>query len=47
MVHLAHANGFLPGTYRPLAETLADRYYVIGLPSRPLWPGRRREGIAD
>ena len=47
IVHLAHANGFPPGTYRPLTETLTGHpadgagrsYHVIALPSRPLWPG--------
>jgi pimeloyl-ACP methyl ester carboxylesterase len=47
IVHLAHANGFPPGTYRPLAEILTGQpvdgsgrsYHVIALPSRPLWPG--------
>ena len=39
MIHLAHANGFPPGAYRRLAETLTPRYHVVALPSRPLWPG--------
>jgi len=43
VLHLAHGNGFPPGTYRPLAEALADRYRVIALPARPLWPGQRPE----
>jgi pimeloyl-ACP methyl ester carboxylesterase len=43
VVHLAHANGFPPGTYRPLAEHLAERYHVLALPSRPMWPGSRPE----
>lgn len=55
VVHLAHANGFPPGAYRPLANTLTDhpptdsgqRYHVIGLPARPLWPGSRPESISD
>jgi pimeloyl-ACP methyl ester carboxylesterase len=47
VVHLAHANGFPPGTYRPLAETLTDRCRVIALPSRPLWPGSRPESAPD
>ena len=34
IVHLAHANGFPPGAYRLLAETLTDRYQVIARPSR-------------
>lgn len=47
VLHIAHANGFPPGTYRPLAATLTDRYRVIGLPARPLWPGSRPEEMAD
>lgn len=43
VIHLAHANGFPPGTYRPLAATLVNRYHVIALPARPLWPGSRPE----
>lgn len=39
VLHLAHANGFPPGTYRPLADTLTGEYHVIGVPARPLWPG--------
>ncbi len=42
-VHLAHANGFPPGTYRALAQALADAYHVVALPSRPLWSGSRPE----
>jgi pimeloyl-ACP methyl ester carboxylesterase len=39
VLHLAHANGFPPGTYRLMAESLAETYHVIALPSRPLLPG--------
>ncbi len=46
VLHIAHANGFPPGTYRPLAATLTDRYRVIGLPARPLWPGSRPEEVS-
>jgi pimeloyl-ACP methyl ester carboxylesterase len=38
VIHLAHANGFPPGTYDPLGEVLAQNYHVVGLPARPLWP---------
>ena len=38
-MHLAHANGFPPGTYEPLAAVLRAGYHLIGLPARPLWPG--------
>jgi pimeloyl-ACP methyl ester carboxylesterase len=43
VVHLAHANGFPPGTYRPLAQSLTSEFRVVALPSRPLWPGARPE----
>jgi pimeloyl-ACP methyl ester carboxylesterase len=39
VLHLAHANGFPPGTYRPLADRLTPAYHVLGLAARPLWPG--------
>ena len=39
LIHLAHANGFPPGAYRLLAETLTPGYRVVALPARPLWPG--------
>jgi pimeloyl-ACP methyl ester carboxylesterase len=39
IVHVGHANGFPPGTYGPMAHTLKERYHVIALPARPLWPG--------
>jgi pimeloyl-ACP methyl ester carboxylesterase len=42
-IHLAHANGFPPGAYRRLAESLTPHYHVIGLAARPLWPGSRPE----
>jgi len=44
-VHMAHANGFPPGTYAPFAETLIGDYHVIGMPARPLWPGSRPESL--
>jgi pimeloyl-ACP methyl ester carboxylesterase len=43
VLHLAHANGFPPGSYRFLAETLVGQYHVIALPARPLWPGSQPE----
>lgn len=43
LLHLAHANGFPPGAYRPLAEALTDAFHTVALPARPLWPGSRPE----
>ena len=43
LLHLAHANGFPPGTYRPLIDHLRDHHQVVALTSRPLWPGSRPE----
>lgn len=39
VLHLAHANGFPPGTYRKLIELLKPRYHVFTLRSRCLVPG--------
>jgi pimeloyl-ACP methyl ester carboxylesterase len=44
---LAHANGFPPATYRPLAATLFDHFQVIALSARPLWPGSRPESVPN
>lgn len=38
VLHLAHANGFPPETYRPLAQHLAAKFRVVMLPARPFWP---------
>lgn len=37
LVHLAHANGFPPGTYRPLIDHLREHHHVVALETRPLW----------
>ena len=47
ILHLAHANGFAPGTYRSLTASLADDYHVVALPARPLWPGSRPQEVAS
>jgi pimeloyl-ACP methyl ester carboxylesterase len=47
VIHLAHANGFPPGTYNPLAATLTGDYHVVGLPARPLWPDSHPESAPD
>lgn len=39
VLHLAHANGFPPGTYRQLIERLKSRYRVVTVHSRCLVPG--------
>lgn len=39
LLYIAHANGFPPATYAPLAATLGEAYHVVGLAARPLWPG--------
>ncbi|MEJ2210297.1 MAG: alpha/beta hydrolase [Anaerolineae bacterium] len=43
LLHLAHGNGFPPGSYRRLARALGDDYHLLALPARPLWPGSRPE----
>ncbi|MBZ0294608.1 MAG: alpha/beta hydrolase [Anaerolineae bacterium] len=39
VIHMALANGFPPETYEPLLHPLTDRYHVVCLPPRALWPG--------
>jgi pimeloyl-ACP methyl ester carboxylesterase len=38
LLHIAHANGFPPGAYSLLAQSLSRRHRVVGFPLRPLWP---------
>lgn len=44
-LHLAHGNGFPPGTYRRLAEVLKERFHVVSMAARPLWNGSRAPRI--
>ncbi|WNG59072.1 alpha/beta hydrolase [Archangium gephyra] len=47
VLHLAHANGFPPGTYRKLIERLETRYHVYTLRSRGLVPGTDPRSLRD
>ncbi len=38
LVHFAHANGYPPGAYAPLLAPLTERYHVLAMAARPLWP---------
>ncbi|WP_376792803.1 alpha/beta fold hydrolase [Thermoflexus sp.] len=38
LIHLAVANGFPPGCYRPLMQALASAGHGVSLLPRPLWP---------
>lgn len=44
LLHIAHANGFPPAVYAPLASRFTDAYHVAGLITRPLWSARVPEG---
>lgn len=46
-LHLAHANGYPPGAYAPLVETLTPRYRVTAMLTRPFWPDCPPESIDD
>ncbi len=37
LLHLAHANGFLPPTYREALEQLFPYFRVVALAPRPIW----------
>jgi pimeloyl-ACP methyl ester carboxylesterase len=47
VLHLAHANGFPPGSYRKLIELLKPRYHVVTLRSRCLVPGESPLAMRD
>ncbi len=36
----AHANGYPPGSYRPLFDALGDRFRIAAVEHRPLWGDR-------
>ncbi|MGH7740310.1 MAG: alpha/beta fold hydrolase [bacterium] len=38
ILHLAHANGFPPRTYRRFFQTFSNAYQGLALPARPFWP---------
>lgn len=42
-----HANGYPPACYRPLLLRLAERYRVVAMVQRPLWPGSKPEELED
>jgi len=37
LLHLAHANGFPPETYRKALEPLFNHYHIVSLIARPFW----------
>jgi pimeloyl-ACP methyl ester carboxylesterase len=39
LIHLAHANGFPPLTYRSFFKPFLSSYQGLAFPARPLWPG--------
>jgi len=47
VLHLAHANGFPPGTYRQLIERLKTRYHVVSLRTRPLLPDQAPRSLRN
>ena len=42
-----HANGYPPDCYRPLLSRLAEKYHVMAMVQRPLWPESQPEDIDD
>jgi pimeloyl-ACP methyl ester carboxylesterase len=42
-----HANGYPPGSYRPLLENLARWYRATAMVQRPLWQGSDPRDIGD
>ncbi|MBI3161689.1 MAG: alpha/beta hydrolase [Chloroflexi bacterium] len=42
-----HANGYPPGCYRPLFESLAKHVHIRAMIQRPLWPNSCPEDLRD
>ena len=38
LLHLGHANGFPPASYRKLVGGLTTSFHVVSMSARPLWP---------
>ncbi len=47
MLHLAHANGFPPASYRTLIGLLARRFHVVTTASRPMWEASNPEDVTS
>jgi pimeloyl-ACP methyl ester carboxylesterase len=47
ILHLAHANGFPPLTYRQMVHPLLEFFQVMAMPARPLWPGSNPRELKD
>ena len=45
VLHLAHANGFPPASYRTLIALLTPRFRVVSTAARPLWVASRPDDI--
>jgi pimeloyl-ACP methyl ester carboxylesterase len=46
-LHLAHANGFPPASYRTLIGELVPSFQVLTMAARPLWTGTDPESVGD
>lgn len=47
LLHLAHANGFPPGAYARLVQSLLPRFHVVSMAQRPLWPDSDPRSLRD
>jgi pimeloyl-ACP methyl ester carboxylesterase len=47
ILHFAHANGYPPNAYLPLFEQLKNKFQVLAMYQRPLWPGTDPQMIQD
>jgi len=46
-LHFLHANGYPPGCYQPLLNRFSEKYQVVSMHQRPLWPDSRPAEISD
>lgn len=46
-LHLAHANGFPPASYRTLIHELTPSFHVVSMAARPLWGDAEPTSVRD
>ncbi len=47
ILHVGHANSFPPQMYRKMVEPLLPHFHVVGMESRPLWPGASKKAMSS
>jgi pimeloyl-ACP methyl ester carboxylesterase len=47
VLHFAHPNAYPPECFRQFLASFTERYRVVGMVQRPLWPNQQPEAVTD